>query len=111
MTVLRNQMRNLVEIVKPGLIRDLAKWTPPILRLTAQFMSLTLCHPEACLRRDIVSRVQPIQLSQIADALHVIQPGDRIAQPVIAPVVEAELEEAASLDDTTRGAGGFGHTG
>jgi len=30
---------------------------------------------------------------------------------VIAPVVTAELEEAASLGDTVRGDGGFGHTG
>jgi len=41
----------------------------------------------------------------------VVKPGDRIAQLVIAPVVTAELEEAASLGDTVRGDGGFGHTG
>ena len=40
-----------------------------------------------------------------------VQPGDRVAQLVIAPVTIAELEEATSLTDTTRGAGGFGHTG
>jgi dUTP pyrophosphatase len=42
---------------------------------------------------------------------YVVNPGDRIAQFVIAPVVVAELEEADSLDDTVRGDGGFGHTG
>ena len=36
--------------------------------------------------------------------------GDRIAQLVIAPVARVELEEAA-LDETPRGAGGFGSTG
>ena len=42
----------------------------------------------------------------------VVQPGDRIAQLVIAPVVIAELEEARRLwRDTVRGDGGFGHTG
>lgn len=40
-----------------------------------------------------------------------IQPGDRIAQLVIAPVVQAGIEEVASLDDTDRGGGGFGSTG
>lgn len=40
-----------------------------------------------------------------------IRPGDRIAQLVVAPVVQAEIEEAAELSDTVRGAGGFGHTG
>ncbi|MEA2696054.1 MAG: dUTP pyrophosphatase [Myxococcales bacterium] len=42
---------------------------------------------------------------------HVINPGDRIAQLVIAPVTRVEVAEADSLTDTTRGTGGFGHTG
>jgi dUTP pyrophosphatase len=42
---------------------------------------------------------------------HVIKPGDRIAQLVVAPVVQAAIEETEALSDTTRGAGGFGHTG
>ncbi|HVY39638.1 MAG TPA: dUTP diphosphatase [Polyangia bacterium] len=41
----------------------------------------------------------------------VVNPGDRVAQLVIAPVAIAELEEVAELSDTARGAGGFGHTG
>ena len=41
----------------------------------------------------------------------VIRRGDRIAQLVIAPVVQAKWAEAESLDDTARGAGGFGSTG
>ena len=40
-----------------------------------------------------------------------IEPGDRIAQLVIAPVVQATFEWTEDLDDTTRGAGGFGSTG
>ena len=37
--------------------------------------------------------------------------GMRIAQLVIAPVVQARFELAEALDDTVRGAGGFGSTG
>lgn len=37
--------------------------------------------------------------------------GERIAQLVPAPVLRATLAEVASLDDTPRGAGGFGSTG
>lgn len=37
--------------------------------------------------------------------------GDRIAQLVILPFMAAEFEEADVLDDTARGAGGFGSTG
>ena len=40
-----------------------------------------------------------------------IRRGDRIAQLVIAPVVQAAWAEVASLDETARGAGGFGSTG
>jgi dUTP pyrophosphatase len=40
-----------------------------------------------------------------------IEPGQRIAQLVIAPVVQAELVEADELPATERGAGGFGSTG
>ena len=41
----------------------------------------------------------------------VVKRGDRIAQLVVAPVVQAQLVEVATLDATARGAGGFGHTG
>ena len=37
--------------------------------------------------------------------------GDRIAQMVVAPVVQAQFELAETLDETVRGAGGFGSTG
>jgi dUTP pyrophosphatase len=37
--------------------------------------------------------------------------GDRVAQLVLAPVVQASWDEVATLDDTARGAGGFGSTG
>lgn len=37
--------------------------------------------------------------------------GDRIAQLVVAPVVQAGFELSEALDDTARGAGGFGSTG
>ena len=37
--------------------------------------------------------------------------GDRIAQLVLAPVTQAAWDEVAQLDDTARGAGGFGSTG
>jgi len=39
------------------------------------------------------------------------QPGDRIAQLIIAPVTQALLSEAEALSDSDRSAGGFGHTG
>ena len=43
--------------------------------------------------------------------LAAIQHGERIAQAVIAPVIRAAYVIAETLDDTARGAGGFGSTG
>ena len=40
-----------------------------------------------------------------------IEPGDRVAQMVIVPVVQAEFEVVESFEESARGAGGFGHTG
>lgn len=40
-----------------------------------------------------------------------VQPDERIAQMVIAPVILPEIEVVDELDDTARGAGGFGSTG
>lgn len=45
-----------------------------------------------------------------ADAV-VIAHGERIAQLVVAPVVQAAFVEVATLGETARGAGGFGSTG
>ncbi len=45
------------------------------------------------------------------EEIFVVNPGDRIAQLVVAPVCQAQLIKVADLSETDRGAGGFGHTG
>jgi dUTP pyrophosphatase len=52
-----------------------------------------------------------VLLINLGDADYVIQPGDRVAQLIIAPVCQAVIEEVQALTETSRGAGGFGHTG
>ena len=42
---------------------------------------------------------------------YTIQPADRIAQLMITPVFQAQITMVDELDDTARGAGGFGSTG
>ena len=42
---------------------------------------------------------------------YTVEPGERIAQMVITPVVQADVTVVEELDDTARGAGGFGSTG
>ncbi len=40
-----------------------------------------------------------------------VEPGERVAQFVLTPVITADFTETDDLDDTQRGAGGFGSTG
>jgi dUTP pyrophosphatase len=47
----------------------------------------------------------------LSDTNFEIQSGDRIAQMVIAKHEQAIWQETAELTETTRGAGGYGHTG
>jgi dUTP pyrophosphatase len=76
----------------------------------ARKVGLTVLNAPGTIDSDYRGEVQ-VLLVNLGEAPHVIQPGDRIAQLVIAPVVMADLEELESLDDTVRGSGGFGHTG
>ena len=45
------------------------------------------------------------------DTAFTIQPGERIAQLILVPVVQAQLEIVESFTASDRGAGGFGHSG
>ena len=46
-----------------------------------------------------------------APAAYTVQPGERIAQLVIVPVVQVELQVVESFTASARGDGGFGHSG
>ncbi|WP_076487715.1 dUTP diphosphatase [Alkalispirochaeta americana] len=52
-----------------------------------------------------------VPLVNLSDQEFRIEPGDRIAQLVLAPVVQAEFIVAEDLSETGRGSGGFGSTG
>lgn len=52
-----------------------------------------------------------VELVNISREDFVVQPGDRIAQMIIAKCEQGEFEEVTVLDETERGEGGYGHTG
>ena len=52
-----------------------------------------------------------VLLVNLGAATVTLQHGDRIAQMVIAPIKQVNLREVTALDETARGAGGFGSTG
>ena len=52
-----------------------------------------------------------VGLTNLSDTPYTVQPGDRVAQLAVVPVVQARLEWTDELDETGRGAGGLGSTG
>lgn len=52
-----------------------------------------------------------VALQNYAGEAYTIQPGERVAQMVITPVTQARIDVVEELDETARGAGGFGSTG
>jgi dUTP pyrophosphatase len=52
-----------------------------------------------------------VALVNLSDRPYTVQHGDRIAQMIVAPVVQAMFAVVEALTDTARGTGGFGSTG
>ena len=52
-----------------------------------------------------------IGLVNLGPEPYTINRGDRVAQMILAPVCQARLQVIDNLEETKRGAGGFGHTG
>ncbi|WP_346316478.1 dUTP diphosphatase [Chitinophaga sp. YIM B06452] len=71
---------------------------------------LTLLNTPGTIDADYRGEIKIIVIN-LSTEPQTIQHGDRIAQMVIAPFVQATLAEVPELSDTERGAGGFGHTG
>ena len=59
----------------------------------------------------IYFKLSKVIFINLTDQDFTITRGMRIAQLVIAPVVQAQLQVVSSLDETKRGTGGFGSTG
>ena len=52
-----------------------------------------------------------VGLHNFRDTEYVVEPGDRVAQLLIVPVLRPEVEVVDELSETARGSGGFGSTG
>ncbi|MDQ3334700.1 MAG: dUTP diphosphatase [Myxococcota bacterium] len=71
---------------------------------------ITIVNAPGTIDADYRGEVQVLVINHGREPVR-IAPGDRIAQMVIAPVVQAQIEEVEELGETARGAGGFGSTG
>jgi dUTP pyrophosphatase len=71
---------------------------------------LSMVNSPGTIDSDYRGEIQVIAINLGQEPIH-IAPGDRIAQMVFCPVVQADFEVMDSLDETDRGEGGFGSTG
>jgi len=71
---------------------------------------VTVLNAPGTIDSDFRGEIQ-VLLVNLGKATVTISPLDRIAQVVVCPVARAELVEVDSLDETARGAGGYGSTG
>lgn len=71
---------------------------------------LTLLNTPGTIDWDYRGEIKVIVIN-LGDKEYILHRGERIAQMIFNRVEKAELIEVGELDDTNRGAGGFGHTG
>ena len=71
---------------------------------------ITLPNTPATIDSDYRGELKVVLVNH-GDAAFTVERGMRIAQLVVAPVVRVEWDDRDALPPTTRGAGGFGHTG
>ena len=71
---------------------------------------ITVLNTPGTIDSDYRGEIKVLLINHGSEAFE-IKKGERIAQAVIAPVIQAEIVEAENLSDTERGSGGFGSTG
>lgn len=71
---------------------------------------ITVLNTPGCVDSDYRGNIGVI-LINLSDNSFEVAPGERIAQLVISPIVQAEWAEVEELSETERGEGGFGHSG
>jgi dUTP pyrophosphatase len=71
---------------------------------------ITLLNSPGTIDADYRGEVMAV-LVNLSQESFTVRRGDRVAQLVVAPVTQAEIQEVAVLEATPRGEGGFGSTG
>lgn len=71
---------------------------------------LTLSNGVGVIDSDYTGEIK-VGLVNLSDKAYTIEPGERIAQLVIMPVLLPQIELAEALEETARGNGGFGFDG
>jgi len=100
-------------LVSTGLFIELAKGYEAQIRPRSGLAfkyGITVLNSPGTIDADYRGEIK-VLLVNLSNDVFVINDGERIAQMVIAKHEQISWNEVSSLDETTRGAGGFGHTG
>ena len=73
-------------------------------------MNITVLNTPGTIDADYRGEIKVI-LINLSDKVFLVEKGLRIAQMVVCPIIQAQLEEVDELNNTDRGKGGFGSTG
>ena len=101
------------QIVPTGIFIQLPKGTEAQIRPRSGLAAkngITVLNSPGTIDSDYTGEIKVI-LINLSNEKFVVNPGDRIAQMVVARYERVEWNEVATLDETERGEGGFGHTG
>jgi len=71
---------------------------------------ITLSNAVGVVDQDYIGEIK-VLLTNLGDKPFPVRPGDRVAQMVFLPVLQARLNLVDELESTERGSGGFGSTG
>jgi len=100
-------------LVKTGLTIELPKGTEAQVRPRSGLAlkhQVTVLNSPGTIDEGYRDEVEVILINH-GEKPFVIEPGMKIAQMVVQPVITVQVEEAVELSDTSRGSGGFGSTG
>jgi dUTP pyrophosphatase len=100
-------------LVSTGLFIELAKGYEAQIRPRSGLAfkhGITVLNSPGTIDADYRGEIK-VLLVNLSSDVFIINDGERIAQMVIAKHEQISWKEVSSLDETTRGAGGFGHTG
>lgn len=101
------------QIVPTGIFIQLPKGAEAQIRPRSGLAAkngITVLNSPGTIDSDYTGEIKVI-LINLSNENFVVNPGDRIAQMVVARYERVEWNEVATLDETERGEGGFGHTG
>ena len=102
-----------MQMVPTGIFIQLPKGTEAQVRPRSGLAAkngITVLNSPGTIDSDYTGEIKVI-LINLSNEKFVVNPGDRIAQMVVARYERVEWNEVATLDETERGEGGFGHTG